>query len=229
MNFYDKIPEKMKKVYRNPGYGITHEIAVPFRMIVVGASGTGKTNTVLGLINLMPRTFDHIIIFLKNADEPLYNFLAASEGVKDHISFHEVDDKNPVTPLEELAKVVKEDDQLLVIFDDLLVEKKSAPIITQYFIQGRKIGVSMIYVTQSWYQIPKTIRGQAQYVVFKKLSSVRDLNSIIRDVSQNDENVKELYAIVSNSRARSELDSDDRRVGSDYLSTILDYFFSTFF
>ena len=203
MNFYEIMPDKFKRVYRNPKYGINHEIKVPFRMIIVGQSSAGKSNTALNLISLMPHTFDYIIVFLKSSDEPLYNFLAEHEGVKGKISFHEVDDKNPVTPLEELEKVLTEEDQVLCIFDDLVAAgRKTQEAITQYFIQGRKVGggVSSIYISQSWYQIPKTIRGQANYVVFKKLSSIRDLKMIIRDVSQNAEETRDLYEIVANSR-----------------------------
>ena len=52
----------------------------------------------------------------------------------------------------------------LIIFDDLVFEgRQTQEQIEQYFIRGRKAGWSMIYISQSYFGIPKTIRINVQY------------------------------------------------------------------
>ena len=76
----------------------------------------------------------------------------------------------------------KADEQSLVIFDDLCLEK-SQERIEQMFIRGRKIagGISIMYLTQSYFKVPKTIRINCTYIILKKLASTRDLNLILSD------------------------------------------------
>lgn len=77
-----------------------------------------------------------------------------------------------------------------IIFDDLvsLTEVQQRPI-KEWFYRGRKVGkrgqgsFSMVYISQTYYGIPKSIRSQANYIFLKKLRDTRDLNSILRDRS----------------------------------------------
>jgi ABC-type lipoprotein export system ATPase subunit len=58
----------------NPNYK-SHGMKVPFRSIIIGASGSGKTNILLNLISQMKNTFNKIIIYTRNKKEPLYEYL----------------------------------------------------------------------------------------------------------------------------------------------------------
>ena len=93
-----------------------------------------------------------------------------------HITFFK-----KLTDLPILDKLPK-DKQVLVIFDDM-VNEKNQEIITEYFIRSRKHGrgVSLAYLSQSYFKIPKTIRLQFNYLIILRLSSVRDLNLIVSD------------------------------------------------
>lgn len=192
-NYYNSLDDKYKTKYRNPGYGSKHLIQVPFRMIIVGSSGSGKTNTFLELLHVMSKTFDYLLICCRSKDEPLYRMLADKLG--DLIGFVEVDDKNKIPPLTELAKNISKDDQVLVVFDDLVSDKISQKEITEYFIRARKVagGISLVYITQSYFAVPKTIRLQANYLIIKKLSSISDLRAIIRDFTLNTRETMMLY------------------------------------
>ena len=61
--------------------------------------------------------------------------------------------------------------------------EKEQGIIAEYFIRGRKIGkgVSMAYLTQSFYRVPKIIRLQTNYLILLKLDSKRDISLILGD------------------------------------------------
>lgn len=175
-NWYGHIPDSLKTQYHNPNYN-QHLMNLPFRLLIVGNSGSGKTTLVLELLHRMDDTFGNIIICTKNADEPLYKFLRTKikpEQLQVYEGIENVPDLDSFDP--EL--------QHLIVFDDLVLEKDQSTI-EQYFIRSRKIakGVSCIYLTQSYFKTPKTIRLNSNYIILKKLSSTRDLNMIMNDFS----------------------------------------------
>ena len=71
--------------------------------------------------------------------------------------------------------------QKLYIFDDMVLDKN--PLISEYFIRGRKMGVSLLFLTQSFYQTPKIIRQNTRYFIILKLSGARDLSMILKELS----------------------------------------------
>ena len=50
----------------------------------------------------------------------------------------------------------------LIVFDDMVAEilsnKKLNPIVTKLFIRGRKLNISLVFITQSYFAVPKNIR-----------------------------------------------------------------------
>ncbi len=183
-NIYESIPDKFITKYHNP-HKADHLIDIPFRMLIVGASGSGKTQLVVYLLSKMKNTFGNVKIFTRNKSEPIYLWLEKKLPAS-HLQIYE-----GLSELPSLAKN-KEGDvkgfdkglQHLVIFDDLVLEKNQAQI-EEYFIRGRKIakGISLMYLSQSYFRVPKTIRINLNYVILKKLSSTRDLNLIMSDYS----------------------------------------------
>ena len=57
------------------------------------------------------------------------------------------------------------------------------PLISEYFIRGRKMGVSLLFLTQSFYQTPKIIRQSTRYFIILKLSGARDLSMVLKELS----------------------------------------------
>jgi len=51
----------------------------------------------------------------------------------------------------------------------------------EFYIRGRKKGVSVCYLSQSFFKIPKVIRTNCNYFVILKLSGKRDLNLILSE------------------------------------------------
>ena len=72
--YKEKAIQKYLTKQHNPLYH-QHHIKIPFRMLIVGNSGSGKTSTLMNLIYNMPDTFEEIIICCKSKHEPLYEFL----------------------------------------------------------------------------------------------------------------------------------------------------------
>ena len=52
--------------------------------------------------------------------------------------------------------------KILILFDDtiadMLSNKKLNPIVTELFIRGRKLNISLAFITQFYFAMPKNIR-----------------------------------------------------------------------
>lgn len=180
INFYElKSVKKFMNKSINPNYNY-HKINVPFRSILIGSSGSGKTNLLMNILSVFPNTFNKLWIYTK-AQEPLYDYLQSviPEDLI-HISYDN---------LQECENHLKNEDyygQSLVIFDDMCNEKNQQ-VINELYIRGRKIGkgVSVIYLTQSYFKVPKVVRLQCQYIFIIKVSGVRDLKLILSEYNLN--------------------------------------------
>jgi hypothetical protein len=149
-------------------------------MLICGASGTGKISTLLNIIRAMPDTFSKICVICKSKKEALYDYLYESTGGEDGmVSIKELDEDG----LPDLKDFSDETNSLIVL-DDLCNEtaKKQQPI-CDYFIRARKKNVSIIYITQSYFHVPKLIRSNVNYIILKQVASQRNLMMIIKDFS----------------------------------------------
>jgi len=187
-NWYDIIPKKYLLKQHNPHYE-KHKIKLPFRMIIAGNSGSGKTQTLLNLLYNMPNTFEKIFITTKCKDEALYNWL------EDKLKDQGLKITEGISELPDLDSLDKEQTSLIVL-DDLVNEpaKQQRPI-CDYFIRARKKNASLIYITQSYYAVPKLIRDNITYLIIKQVSSMRNLTMICRECSLGIEKkqLKEIY------------------------------------
>lgn len=186
IDWYKKIPEKFLLKSHNPHYD-KHHIKLPFRLLICGSSGSGKTQTLLSLLYNMPNTFENIFITTKNKDEPLYNYLEEKLGKKG-LKITEGIDKLP-----DLDKLDKET-QTLIVMDDLVGEKNQKPM-EDYFLRARKKNCSLVYITQSYYAVPKMIRNNLTYLIIKQVSSMKNLTMIAReyDLGLEKKKLMEMY------------------------------------
>ena len=69
----------------------------------------------------------------------------------------------------------------LVVWDDLVLSKDLSMVENNY-IRARKLNVSVIFLSQSYYRIPKMIRNNCTYMVLLKLSGQREVNMILSEM-----------------------------------------------
>jgi type II secretory pathway predicted ATPase ExeA len=119
INFYEnpKVKKYMEEI-KNPTFENT-QMSMRSRSLVVGASGTGKTNYLVNFIASSPMTFGRVIIVPKLIDEPLYKFLKAE--LKGSIVFYSLDQ---LPSLKELTDARENGLETLVVFDDLVSDLK---------------------------------------------------------------------------------------------------------
>ena len=97
----------------------------PFRMLIIGSSGSGKRNTLLHLINNF-RPIDKIYLYAKDTDEKKYQFLinkTEQAGIKNlndpHAFIEYSNDMNDL--LDHINNYNKNrDKKVLIIFDDMI-------------------------------------------------------------------------------------------------------------
>lgn len=193
-----------------------HHLPLPFRALIVGSSGAGKTSVALEIIKRMPDTFDFVVLVCRSTEEPLYQYLIRK--CKGMIHAVEIDSKTPVPSLDEIV-AFKQDptDNLLVIYDDLvaLSPRKQEPI-EEAFLRGRKFGVSMMFLTQSYFRTSKLIRLNSNIVIIKKVANMRDIRMVLNDYNLGksvDEMVEAYKKCTENVKTfmliRLDLPSDD--------------------
>lgn len=71
-----------------------------------------------------------------------------------------------------------------MVFDDLIKgTPKEFTIINEVYLRGRKLGITSIFLSQSYYDTPLFIRQNVSYVIFKKIQSKKDFKRIISEYS----------------------------------------------
>ena len=72
--------------------------------------------------------------------------------------------------------------KVLIVFYDRIVDmeskKKLSPVVTEFFLRGRKLNISHPFISQSYFQVPKTIRLNATHYFIIKTPNKRELQQI---------------------------------------------------
>ena len=72
--------------------------------------------------------------------------------------------------------------KVLIVFDDMIADminnKKLNPVVTELFIRGRKLNISIIFITQSYFKVPKEVRLNTTHFFIMKNPNKRELQHI---------------------------------------------------
>ena len=155
----------------------------PYRILIIGGSGSGKTNALLNLINNQP-DIDKIYLYAKDPYEKKYQHLinklekvglnhfndpkASMEYSNDMQDVYKnIEDYNPIKKR-----------KVLIIFDDMINNNKLNPIVTELFIRGRKLNISIVFITQSYFKVSKDVRLNSTHLFIMKIPNKRELQQI---------------------------------------------------
>ena len=169
------------------------------RIFVIGGSGSGKTNALLNLIKNQS-DIDKIYLYAKDPYEAKYQYLSnkrESTGLKhfnDHKAFIEYsnDIQDIYKNIEEHNLVKKR--KVLIVFDDVIVDmindKKLNPVVTELFIGGRKLNITIVFIIQSYSKVSKDIRLNSTHFFVMKIPNKRELQQIALSHSSNFDLIK---------------------------------------
>ena len=165
----------------------------PFRMLIIGPSGSGKTNTLLHLIDKF-HSIDKIYLYAKDMDEEKYQYLINKReqvGIKNLKDPHEFieysSDMNDV--LEDINNYNKKwDKKVLIIFDNMIAdimrsEKFKAIVKECRKCRCRKLNISIVFITQSYFRTPKDARLNSTHYILMKIGNKKQLKSIAEENS----------------------------------------------
>ena len=72
--------------------------------------------------------------------------------------------------------------EILIIFDDMIADmlcnKKRNAIVTELFIKGRKLNISLIFITQSYLTVPNKIRLNSTHYFIIKIPNKWELQQV---------------------------------------------------
>ena len=77
---------------------------------------------------------------------------------------------------------------MLIVFDmiaDMINNKKLNSIVTKLFIRGGKLNISIAFITQSYFKVPKNIRLTTTHFFITKIPNKRELQQIAMNHSSD--------------------------------------------
>ena len=128
----------------------------PYRILIIGGSGSGKTNALLNLIKEQD-DIDKIYLYAKDLRKAKYGF-----WIKKHedVQTNHFNDLNAFIEFSNTMDDVYENidnnntnrqRKILVVFDDMIADimgnKKFQTIIEELFVSCRKLNMSLVFIT----------------------------------------------------------------------------------
>ena len=83
-----------------------------------------------------------------------------------HNVYKNIDEYNPY-----------KENKILIVFDDMIADmihnKKLNSIVTELFIRGRKLNISLVFINQSYFKVPKDVRLNTKHFFIAKIQNKR--------------------------------------------------------
>ena len=155
----------------------------PYRIVIIGGSGSGKTNALLNLINNQP-DIDKIYLYAKDPYEKKYQYLI---NKREKVGLNHFNDPKAFmeysNDMQDVYKNIEDYNptkkhKILIVFDGMINNNKLNPIVTELCIRGRKLNISIVFITQSYFKVPKDVRLNSTHFFIMKIPNKRELQQI---------------------------------------------------
>ena len=160
----------------------------PYRTLIIGGSGSEETNVLLNLTKNQRPDIDKIYLYVKGLLESKYQLLINRrekvgtkklKNPKASIDYSQTTD-DVYENLEDYNPTKKR--RMVIVFDDMIADMKSkkklSPIVTELFLRGKKLNISLVFILQSYFKVPKTIKLNATQYFFMEIPNKRELQHI---------------------------------------------------
>ena len=159
----------------------------PYRILIIGRSGLGKTKTLLDLINEQ-KDIEKIDLYAKDLSEPKYEYLIKN---RENAGIKHLNDSNAFIECSNTMNDIYENINnhnldrtriILIVFDDMIADimtnKKFQSLIKELFIRCRKLNISLVFVTQCYFSVSKDVRLNSTHYLIIKINNKRELQNI---------------------------------------------------
>ena len=175
IKFDDIVSENKTKDNKNWPYIPDH----PYRILIIGGLGSGKANVSINLINEQ-NDIDKMYVYARDLSEPKYEYLikkCEDVGIK-HLN-------NPnafiecTNTMDEVYDNINDDNsnrrrKILIVFDliaDIMANKKFQAMIKDLFIRCRKLNISLVFITQPYFSVPKDAKLNSTHYLIMKINN----------------------------------------------------------
>ena len=159
----------------------------PYRILIIGRSGSGTTNILLNLINEQ-KDIDKIYLYAEDLSEPKYDYLIRN---RENTEIKHLNDSKAFIECSNTMDDIYENinnynpnrnREILNFFDDMIADimtnKKFQSITKELFIRCRKQNISHVFITKSYFSVPKDVRLNSTYYLIIKINEKRELQNI---------------------------------------------------
>ena len=188
------------KIEHNPKW--TYIPDHPYRILIVGRSGSGKTNALWNLIKNQ-LDIDKIYLYAKDPYERKYQYLinkrekVGLDHFKDAKAFMEYSNY-----MQDVHKNIEDYNpgkkrKILIVFGDMIAyiiinkklnsvvtelffnNKKLYSVVIELFIRGRKLNISIVFIAQSYFKVPKDVRLNSTHFFIMKIPNKREFQRLL--------------------------------------------------
>ena len=178
INFDEYVNENKTEHNKNWPYTPDHS----YRILIITSSGSVKTNILLNLIEKQP-DIDKIYWYAKYLYEAKYQYLI---NIREKVGLKRFNDPKAFTEysngMHDVYKNIDyynpdKENKILIVLDDMIADmihnKKLNSIVTELFITGRKLNISLVFIAQSYFKFPKGVRLNTTHFLSKKFQIKR--------------------------------------------------------
>ena len=156
----------------------------PYRILMTGGSGLGKTNTLLNLIHEQ-KDIDKIYLYAKDLSEPKYEYLIKN---RENAGIKHLNDSKAViecsNTMDDIFETINNYNlnrrrKIIIVFDDMIADTMTInSLIKELFIRCRKLNISLVFITQSYFSVPKDVRLNSTHYLIMKINNRKELQNI---------------------------------------------------
>ena len=78
--------------------------------------------------------------------------------------------------------------KILIVFDDMIgdmINNEKLLVVTELFIRGRNLNISIVFIIQSYFKVPKDVRLSSTHFFITRIPNERELQQIALDYSSD--------------------------------------------
>ena len=159
----------------------------PYRIPMIGGSGSGIKNALLNLIENQP-DIDEIYLYAKDPYEAKYQYLI---NIRKKVGLKRFNDTEAFieysNDMQDVYRNIAEynidkERKILIVFDGMIADtinnNKLCSIVNELFIRSRKLNIFLVFITKSYFKVARDVRLNTTHFFITKIPSNRELQQI---------------------------------------------------